>query len=200
MLDTTEEKRRFALMLTGLSEYYRQEVSKAMAGIYWEGLKQYDIGAIEKAAHAHMQSPDENGRWFPKISDLAKYLEGSTTDQASLAWSKVDRALRSVGTYADVIFDDPVIHCVLQDMGGWVPLGDKTTDEWPFVAKEFQTRYRGYRMRTSEVTPPRRLTGMANLHNSASGMPLEPARLIGSEEKCLDWLKITAGNKPLQLK
>src|ERR1041385_8791188 len=117
MLDNLEEKRRFAALMVALSDYYKSEISKSVMALYWEGLKQYDFAAIEKAAWAHTQSPDENGRWMPKISDLAKVLQGSTKDQASLAWIKVDRAVRTVGTYSDVAFDDPLIHRVIQDMG-----------------------------------------------------------------------------------
>lgn len=184
MIDNLEEKRRFAMLLTGLSEYYRHEVSKALAGIYWEGLKQYDIAAIEKAAHAHMQSPDENGRWFPKISDIAKYLEGRTIDQAGLAWSKVDRSVRTVGPYADVAFDDPIIHRVIEDMGGWVAINGKEDKEWPFIAKEFCTRYQAFRMTGDTPEHPRYLIGMANAHNAHSGQQQGlQVRLLGNVEK-----------------
>jgi hypothetical protein len=106
MKDHIDERRKFASLLTALSDYYRQEISKAVAGLYWEGLKQYDYEAIEKAAWAHTQNPDESGRWFPKIADLRKLLEGSTVDQAAIAWSKVDTAIRTRGTWDDVVFDD----------------------------------------------------------------------------------------------
>jgi len=44
--------------------------------------------------------------------------------------------------YASV-FDDVLIHVVIEDMGGWkdCAIDDK---QQPFVAKEFQDRYRGY--------------------------------------------------------
>jgi hypothetical protein len=35
---------------------------------------------------------------------------------------------------------------VISDMGGWVLLGSKGDGDWPFIAKEFENRYRGYRM------------------------------------------------------
>jgi len=195
MIDSIEEKKRFATLLTGLSEYYGKEVSKALAGIYWEGLKQYDFDAISKACQLHMASPDENGRWFPKIADITKYLEGSTQDQAELAWSKVDKAIRQVGVYADVVFDDPVIHAVLQDMGGWIVLGDKDDEAWPFVGKEFKTRYRGYKQKTQQPEYPARLIGVANAHNAANGQPLQPPRLVGDMAKCKEVLRLESAKK-----
>jgi hypothetical protein len=183
MIDSLDEKRRFASLMTGLSDYYRQEVSKAVLGLYWEGLRQYDYEAIEKAAWAHTQSPDEAGRWMPKISDIIKLIDGNTADQAALAWSKVDNAVRVRGPWDDVIFDDALIHRVIADMGGWVLICNKDEKEYPFTGKEFQTRYRGYRMRPGTPSYPIKLTGISNAHNEANGQPLLPAVLLGDIEK-----------------
>jgi hypothetical protein len=183
MDDTIEERRRFATLLTGLSDYYKSEISKAVAGIYWQGLRQYDYEAIEKACWAHTQLPDEAGRWMPRNSDIIKMIEGGTVDQSALAWTKVDQAIRVRGTWDDVIFDDPIIHRVIADMGGWVQIGSKDDKEYPFTGKEFQTRYRSYRMRPGTPDYPAKLTGMGNAHNEPAGRPVLPAVLVGDAEK-----------------
>lgn len=181
MIDHIDEKKKFAGLMTALSDYYRQEISKGVMALYWEGLRQYDYEAVEKAAWAHTQSPDEAGRWMPKISDLTKMLVGRTEDQANLAWSKVDSAVRTPGVYVDVVFDDPIIHRVLADMGGWASLGSKLDKEWPFIAKEFITRYQGFRMNGQIPDYPHKLTGMANTQNSAQ-YRISGVRLIGNIE------------------
>lgn len=183
MKDQIDERRRFAALLTALSDYYKSEVSKAVAGLYWQGLMQYDYEAVEQACWAHTQLPDEAGRWFPKIADLRKILEGSTQDQAAIAWSLVDSSVRTRGTWDDVVFDDALIHRVVADMGGWISLGSKDDKEWPFVAKEFQQRYRAYRQKGETPEYPARLIGISNASNSAAGMPLLPPILIGNAEK-----------------
>lgn len=183
MDDNIDERRRFAALLTALSDYYKSEISKAVAGIYWNGLRQFDYEAIEKAAWAHTQLPDEAGRWMPRNSDLIKMMEGGTVDQAALAWSKVDSAIRVRGTWDDVAFDDPLIHRVIADMGGWVHIGTKDEKEWPFLAKEFQTRYRSFKMRGEIPEYPNKLTGIANSQNHAQGRPLLGCVLIGDQEK-----------------
>lgn len=183
MDDTLEEKRRFATLITGLSDYYKSEVSRAVLGIYWEGLKQYSFEAIEKACWAHTQLPDEAGRWMPRNADIIKMISGSTVDQAAVAWATVDSAVRVRGTWDDVVFDDPIIHRVIADMGGWVKIGSHDDDAWPFVGKEFQTRYRSFRMRGEIPEYPHKLTGMANAHNAAGGRPLMPPILLGNTEK-----------------
>lgn len=183
MDDTLEQKKHFATLLTHMADYYKSELSRSMLSIYWAGLRQYSYEAIEKACWAHTQLPDEAGRWMPRNSDIIKMMEGSTADQGALAWSRVDSAIRTRGTWDDVVFDDPVIHRVVADMGGWVLLGTKDDKEWPFVAKEFQQRYRSFRQRDQIPEHPKRLTGIGNAANVANNMPLLPPILIGDKEK-----------------
>lgn len=196
MDDTLEQKKRFATLLTHMADYYKSELSRSMLSIYWAGLRQYSYEAIEKACWAHTQLPDEAGRWMPRNSDIIKMMEGSTADQGALAWSRVDSAIRTRGTWDDVVFDDAVIHRVIADMGGWVLLGTKDDKEWPFVAKEFQQRYRSFRQRDQIPEHPKRLTGIGNAVNVANNMPLLPPILIGDKEKAKAvLLGITATNR-----
>jgi len=88
-------------------------------------LFQYDIEGVEKALWAHTQSPG-TGQWMPKIADVTKMLQGRTADQAALAWFKVGGAVRRAGCYADVVFDDALVHRVLHGMGCWLQLSMKT--------------------------------------------------------------------------
>lgn len=176
------DKKRFFSILTGIADYYGKELSTGNLGLYWEGLRQYDLEAVEKALWAHTQNPD-TGQWMPKIADVTKMLLGRTTDQAALAWAKVDSAVRRVGGYSDVVFDDALIHRALFDMGGWLSLMSKTEDDWPFVAREFENRYRGYRMRGEVPEYPPVLIGMANAHNGKEGLRTQPPVLIGDQAR-----------------
>lgn len=199
MEDSIDERRRFASLLTALSDYYKSEISKAVAGIYWNGLKQYDYEAIEKACWAHTQLPDEAGRWMPRNSDIIKMIEGGTVDQAAIAWTKVDSAIRVRGTWDDVAFDDPIIHRVIADMGGWVKVGSADDKEYPFVGKEFQTRYRSFKMRGTVPDYPRWLTGISNAHNQSQGRPRLPVVLIGDVQKAEQVIKAGNGGSAPQL-
>lgn len=176
------EKERFYSTLTGIADYYGKELSTGTLKLYFEGLRQYDLDAVEKALWAHTQNPD-TGQWMPKIADATKMLQGRTADQAALAWSKVDAAVRRVGNYQDVVFDDPLIHRTLADMGGWMQLSGKTEDEWPFVARDFENRYRGYRMRGELPEYPPVLIGLANAHNGKEGLRTQPPILIGNQAR-----------------
>lgn len=201
MHDTLDEKKRFASLITALADYYDKEISKGAIGLYWAGLKQYDYAAIEKAAWAHTQSPDEAGRWMPRVSDLNKVLQGSTKDQASIAWSKVDRAVRTIGTNFDVAFDDSLIHRVIQDMGGWIQIGHKSDDDWPFIAKEFENRYRAYKMRDEQPEYPTKMIGSGSASAATMGMEYTQGTvLIGDEQKAIAVIKGGSQNAALSFK
>jgi len=96
-----------------------------------------------------------------------------------IAWSKVDRAVRVVGTYESVIFDDALIHRVITDMGGWIQLGHKKEEEWPFVKNEFENRYRGYSLRQEKPEYPKVLIGISQSQNDQMGLSSNLPRLIG---------------------
>lgn len=179
-MDKQSDYPRFLTVLTGVADYYGKELSEGVISLYWQGLQQYDIEAVEKAMWDHTQNPD-NGQFMPKIADLTRAMQGRTQDQAAIAWSKVDAAVRRVGSYQDVVFDDPIIHRVITDMGGWIWFGNQIEDEWPFIAKNFENRYRGYKLRgeTPEYQPV--LIGMANAQNQQQGFRGNPPILIGNQ-------------------
>lgn len=172
----------FSRTLLAVADYYGKELSENVVDLYWNGLREYDLASVKRALWAHARNPD-SGQFMPKIADVARVMQGRTDDQAAIAWSKVNQAVRRVGTYQCVAFDDPVIHRVIADMGGWVLIGSKDDKEWPFVAREFETRYRGYRMRDETPEYPPVLIGMANAHNGQQGFRLNPPILVGDERK-----------------
>lgn len=188
--------KRFLSVLSGVADYYGKELSEMAIEVYWQGLEQYDLAAVEKALWAHTQNPD-SGQFMPKIADVTKMLQGSTQDSALQAWSKVDRTVRTVGTHRSVVFEDPLIHRVIVEMGGWIQLGTKDDEEWPFVRNEFVNRYRGYKTRGDVPEYPPVLIGIAEASNSMNNVAHnEPPMLIGDAQKAVRVLG-HGSNKPL---
>jgi len=173
----------FCELLDTVAEQYGKNMTPSLKMLYWQGLHDVEFKAVREALFRHIRNTDKDGDFMPKISNIKKMIEGSTQDTAMTAWAKVDRALRQVGTYQSVVFDDPLIHKVLQDMGGWIPLGMKTEDEWPFVAKEFENRYRGFKSRSEIPDYPSHLIGLAEGHNTKEGFKSGSPSLIGNVEK-----------------
>lgn len=172
------DRPRFLSCLTGCAETYGKPVSDAALRLWWRVLATYDIGAVETAFAVHLADPD-TGQFMPRPADIIRRMSGTSQDSALRAWSLVDRAVRSVGPWQSVVFDDETTMAVLRDMGGWIALCEKTDDAWPFVAKEFENRYRGYRQRGEVPGHPRRLIGFAEAQNAREGCEIAPPMLVG---------------------
>lgn len=176
------DKPKFFGLIGNVYAFYRQDFSEFAGGVWWMAAKPYDFDAVADALNRHCVNPD-SGQFMPKPADVVKMLQGSTKDGALVAWSKVDRAVRQVGNWQTVAFDDPIIHAVLQDMGGWIQLGTKEEKGWPFVRNEFENRYRGYRLRNDASEYPRTLIGIGEAQNTTAGFKPDPPILIGNAEK-----------------
>ena len=195
----TDDFQKFREGIAGVMGFYGKTVSTFALDVWWAALKRYDLAAIVDAFNRHVANSDA-GQFAPKPADIIRMLQGSTQDAALRAWAKVDRAVRSVGTYSDVVFDDALIHRVLQDMGGWIPLGTRVEAGWPFVAKEFENRYRGYAMRNE--CPPYLpvLTGIASARNCLHGYGGDAPVLVGNEQAARQVLAGGAREAALEFK
>lgn len=179
---TENDKPQFAQMWGGAWAMYGKEATKQILYMAFEALRAYDLREIRQGLSKHMQNPD-TGQYVPKPADIVKHIGGGSESRALVAWSRVDKAVRRIGTYQTVVFDDPIIHQVVVDMGGWIKLGKSEEKEWPFVAKEFERRYRGYLI-NPVPTYPKQLTGTAEADNGARGIDFkaDPV-LIGDASK-----------------
>jgi hypothetical protein len=176
------DKKRFGLILVGVAEVYGKELSKQAASIWFNILKEYEIETISLAFTSHISNPD-TGQFFPKPADIIKAIGGTNTDASFIAWTKVDQAMKLVGPYRSVVFDDPIIHAVIDDMGGWIFFGEKDENEWPFIGNDFQKRYKGYKERNSTPAHNKKLVGIHEAGNRKDGFEIEKPFLIGDKEK-----------------
>lgn len=174
--------KEFMNLVADVYGFYRTDCTKFALGVWWEACKQFDFETVKDAFNRHAMNPD-NGQYVPKPADIVKLIGGGTQDGALMAWSKVNKAIRTIGPYQTVKFDDPIIHKVISDMGGWIHFGEITEDELPFVAKEFENRYRGYRVRGEVIDVPEKLIGLADADRSRKGFELEPPIEIGLQPK-----------------
>lgn len=171
----------FAAIIVGLGELYGRQFSTPAIQLYWEALKDFPLEDIQRAARAYLNNPD-SGQFCPKPADLIRMLSGNSQTQALQAWAKVERAVRTVGAWQSVVFDDPIIHAVVRDMGGWIALCKVSVDELPFRAKEFENRYRGFVLDPPRDYP-RSLVGQAEAMNAQQNQAIAPPVVIGNVEK-----------------
>ena len=189
------DNEQFVALIGDVYAFYRQDFSRFAAGVWLQAMQPFDFRAVADALNKHCVNPD-NGQFMPKPADIVKMLQGSTQDAGLVAWSKVDAAIRMRGTYVSVVFDDPIIHRVILEMGGWVQIGGKNETDMPFLKNEFVNRYRGYKMRNEVPEYPSVLIGMAEAQNSRQGFECAPPVLIGGAEKAKQVL-LKGVNKPL---
>lgn len=177
-----DEFKDFRELMQGVHDFYGRDVTEFALSVWWQAMRPFDLAAVRDAMSRHVVNPDA-GQFMPKPADVVRMIGGRTVDAAQRAWSKVDAAVRRVGTYQSVAFDDPVIHRVIEDMGGWILLGGKSEHDWPFVAREFENRYRGYAMRNETPDYCARLVGIAESSNLRSALPVAEPVLIGDSDR-----------------
>jgi len=129
----------FKNYMTLMGEIFNKELSKVMMEFYWNVMKEFS----DEEAEDIFKRACSDLTFFPKPAELKNIGRPKVDDscKASLAWTEVDNAVRTVGNYASVQFSDPVIHSVIQAMGGWSTLCQCTNDEWKWKRVEFEKLY-----------------------------------------------------------
>lgn len=163
------------------ADIYGKTLSPKAISIYFGSLMGYEINVVLEAFSRHMQNPD-SGQFMPKPADIVRMAQGSTQDNAYAAWSIVEQALRSIGSYTTVVFDDPLIHKTITELGGWIKLCHAQEKDLPFIARDFEKIYRGYKSRNEVPDYPRTLLGVHEAENWQKGFNAEPPTLIGRDK------------------
>jgi len=177
-----DEYGQFQVLWTRICDVYGKSPSDAAITITFRALAKYPLATIRRALDAHTSDPD-GGRFMPKPADLIRHIDGDPQSQSLLAWSKVEKAIRTIGPWQTVVFDDPSVMAAIEEMGGWIDLCRVTDKELPFKRNEFTKRYQGYQLRPPEHYP-NRLTGVTEATNARidASIKTDPI-LIGDPEK-----------------
>ncbi len=164
---------RFSLELITVADgfYDKKNLAAEVVLIYFNALRDYDLDAVIQALGDHVRTPGRCN-FFPKPGSLIELMDGTKATAAMRAWSKVDKAIRSYGRNRSVVFDDALIHAVVDEMGGWLKLCETGSErDLEFLKNNFCKRY------------------------EASGRPTDyPAVLMGA----LDWDAIKFGRPTRQ--
>jgi hypothetical protein len=142
-------------------------------------------------------NPD-TGRFAPKVADIVRLLEGTTEDKAALAWGKALDAAQRVGSYSDVVFDDPAIHAAIEDVGGWPKFCRAETKDLGYLQHRFCESYRAYAERGA-FDYPRKLGGDRSPDDVYRMRGLEPPNPvpIGDPEKARAVYKLGGVKTPI---
>jgi len=182
------DKAKFSTLVTEVLAFYRQDVSRFAISVWWQACSGFDFEQVSKAFSAHAVDP-ERGQFAPKPADIVKALAGTKTDRARVAWGKAFDAMQRVGAYRSVVFDDPVIHAVIEDLGGWTKVCRSDMDELSHLERRFCEAYRAYSGR-ADMAFPAKLIGEFEAVNRHEGRKVAPPVLIGDPQKAADVLRL----------
>ncbi len=171
----------FSGLMVTMGEAYAKELSGMLIEIYWQCLKCFELSEVREAFKAHLRNP-EVGQFFPKPADLIRLIEGPAEARALGAWTEVQWVIGAVGSYESVAFDDPLIHAVIEGMGGWIELCAMTLKDLDFKALDFQKRYRAL-LHQSPKRYPAYLAGIIERDNAKEGYDFPPPVLVGDLRK-----------------
>jgi hypothetical protein len=146
------ERVEFAELVSSVMAYYKQETSPFVVDIWWQACQHYEFEQVRKALTKHATDP-ERGQFAPKVADIVRQLSGTPTDKAQQAWAKAYAAIGRAGPWQDVVFDDPVIHSVIDTMGGWVKFANVSMDELSYTQHRFMESYRVFFKNPREEYP-----------------------------------------------
>lgn len=95
---------------------------------------------------------------FPMPAEIREYCLGTRNGDLDLRIAKatnlIKRAIGSAGMYTTVAFDDPIIHLVIRDFGGWTKLCEKNLDDFENLLKwDLPKLYKAYATRKNADIP-----------------------------------------------
>lgn len=176
------DKAKILASIAATAEIYGRQLSPAALELYWLDLRDLDYPAVNEALTLWRKS---GAAFMASPGQLREALEGDPEERALRAWSKFVRAVERVGAYRTPVFDDPAIHGVIRDMGGWVELCSWEEREEPFLRKEFVSRYKARLRRPDAVVP--RLVGLCERDNAARFPAyVDPPVLVGDADQAAE--------------
>lgn len=178
---TEKDRPAFAEIYASFKALYpKTAINHYTVDLCFAALQEFDIEDIRQAAAAHVQHP-EKGSFFPLPNDLIRIIRGSTSSRAALAWAKVERAMREVGPWRDVVFDDPLIHSVIYELGGWARLCETRETDLAMRTRTFERLYAELAGPTAACRAVPALRGIAD---TSLGAP-RPQVFIGDKDAAL---------------
>jgi len=170
-----KDRKSFGKFMVVIGEMFDRETSDVLTELYWKALEPFTDEQCEKAFNQVVLS----SRFFPKPVDIIESIRGTGGNRATEAWIKTLNAIRRVGTYQSVKFDDPVIHAVIEVMGGWDTMGSMLIDDEKWKQREFEKLYP---IMEARGNCPQYLPGRVEISNAAKGYNSETPILIGFKE------------------
>ncbi|NPU82986.1 MAG: hypothetical protein HPY65_00750 [Syntrophaceae bacterium] len=154
--------RLFKSYMLAMGEVFNKQLTPLLHSLYWKALEPFSDEDCERA----FKDLIFTSKFFPKPVEFVELLQGKKEDQATRAWIKVVEAVRRIGSYSSVRFDDPVIHSVFKFWGGWGVTATWKDADLKWKGLEFEKLYR---VMSAGGNHPEYLPGSHEIENGARG-------------------------------
>ncbi len=181
-------KQKFNEGMMILCEQFQRDASEFLLKGYYMVLRNLTDDQFESAV-MHILSTKTFNK-MPLAAEILEAINGRPEDAALVALAKVEKAMQQYGGSYSVVFDDPVIHRVINAIpGSWVGMCEMDRDELKFVLKDFLKMYVAFIARNEMDTPPK-LYGRHDANNElmgyiASGRAKEYIGYVGDQQKAI---------------
>lgn len=162
-------------LVCALAAVFNREADEALQLGYVMGLRDVPLDAARRAVERAIREC----KFMPSPAELRELVGEIRPDQrAALAWGVANQAVRVIGPYRSVVFDDPVLNATLARLGGWVWFCDIPERELPFKRKEFEQVYTALWNTGVHAEDTRPLTGLFARENSLQGQREDKPALV----------------------
>lgn len=163
-----KDKKRFAQLLVAISELFEKNLSTPVLNIYFKALEKFSIQQVENA----LQKVVVSCKFFPKPVEIIELIgegPGLLEDIAQVQADTVVNAIRRIGAYQTVRFNDPVTTAVIQNcFGGWIMMCAELVEEKElWLRKDFVKYYQSYSRQN--IRSPDKLIGIIEADNIVRG-------------------------------
>lgn len=165
-----------------LAEAFGLPVSQARMEIYADMLADLPIEKI-KAGIVHIIRTRSFAGNLPTVAEIREAIDSEGVpmeSRAAIAWDKAMYALHSHGPYQSIRFDDPIIHHIIVQWGGWTEFGDWPAEQTHWKRRDFMKLYEQYAKNGGLPDPERHLIGEAEYFNSVHSPEFVPAPIFVS--------------------
>jgi len=155
------DDKRFRKNLSGMGELFGREITDTLASLYWRLFSDWTDSQFEAAC----QAAANRLKFFPKPAELRELVGGDQEAQALEAWETLHNAIKRIGNWQSVQFEDSRITRVVESMGGWQAVCLWETKDLSYRRHEFLRTYQALK----DGGPLRAMAGLIEQENVGRG-------------------------------
>lgn len=168
------QRETFAKGMTRMSEVFQRQLSELLLEDYWRSVNHMTDEAFVRAIDDIIDT--RKFYRMPLPAEIRDHEAGGKEERAILAWDQTIKAIRKHDVYPSLVFEDKGIHAVVESMGGWERLCEKTVEEMTWARKEFLELYKIFEGR--DMGAPDKLVGAHEANNDRGGFEVKPPVFI----------------------